>query len=207
MLELPAGEQHAQVLDGLGHLVKGVRDVVGIGQGDVAPDLIRAAGEAQQIAQTAAREQQGQPRLVGFLARHCCQGHRDQLGQVRHDRRGPVVRFRVKPERLRAQRLEQRNKTRHTRVVGPGRSSGICARCMRIAGISCLANERVLRPAKQFRIGMRDAANLPPRHRMAAQESRRAAEALASNAAYFRLCAARISDQRARVGAAGNFGQ
>src|SRR2546425_9370107 len=81
VLELPAGEQHAQVLDSLGHLVKGVRDVVGIGQGDVAPDLIRAAGEAQQIAQTAAREQQGQPRLVSFLARHCCQGHRDQLGQ------------------------------------------------------------------------------------------------------------------------------
>src|SRR5712692_8344005 len=70
VLELPAGEARVQVLDGLGDAVQCPGYIFGVGQPDIAPHRVWAAGQAQHLAQAGAGQRRGQARFVGFLSHH-----------------------------------------------------------------------------------------------------------------------------------------
>ncbi len=152
-------------------------EIVRVGQHDVAPDGIGAAGQAQGVAQAAARERERQAGLVGGLVRDAGQRHGQQLRQVRNDRGGAVVRGGVHPDRPRADGLEQAHEIRDARV-------GLLDRSMSRRGASS-ALPRSAHISRRETGGIRgvEAGNFAAGHGMAAEKTRAAGKTCFSAAA------------------------
>src|SRR6202142_1831138 len=190
LFEFFARQIRAQVINRLRHAVERMRNVVLVRQHDIAPKPVRASGNPQQIFQAGTRERKRQARFIRFVLHHLSERNRNKLRQVRNNSHGPVVRFRVAPDGLCANRANDLRESAHA-----------------VVGIIFRADQSVRSAAKQFRIRAVNSGLFFSRHWVAAKKSRAGREFRIRGAADHVLRAARVGDEGFCTTMRGNLGE
>ena len=115
LLEFLARQIRAYVINRLRQPIERMRNIFFIRKHDVAPQPVRATRDPQQIFQPGPCKRKRQPSLIVFILHHARKRNRNKLRQVRDDSHGPVMRFRIAPNRLRANRANKISANPRTR--------------------------------------------------------------------------------------------
>src|SRR2546426_5253176 len=105
----------AQILKHRDQRVERRSQLVGVGGGDVAPDLGRARRQSRRVREPTARKRE--PALAHGVADHVHQRTRRQLGKMAEKRQHAVVSDRIEDVRLRAEGARKRRQLVHRRSV------------------------------------------------------------------------------------------
>jgi hypothetical protein len=89
--EFAGGEFVAEVVEAAGEEVERGGEDFAIGENDVAPDGVGAAGEAEGIAEAGAGEGDGEAVFVEMIVEECAEGYGDELGKMGSEANGVVV--------------------------------------------------------------------------------------------------------------------
>ncbi len=136
-----------------------------IGEDNVAPGGVGAAGETERIAQAGAGDGDGQAVFVEMIVEERAESYGGELGEMRDHADGVVVLLRAEPERAGADFFEE---------LEEGVNAGIALRwrCGRLTRVGGVGDQRVGRVAKEVGVGLRDAGDFAASHGVTAEEER-----------------------------------
>src|SRR6267154_3083312 len=185
--EFAGAELVAEFIEAAREKIERRREHFLIGQNDVAPRGVRAAGEAERIAEAGTSEHNRQTIFVKTVVEKRTKSDGGKLRKVRGEANCVIVLFGTKPKRARADFLENLKKCGDAGV----------ARRMCGAGVSHrIGNQSVRIAAEQVGVGVCDPGNFLPRHRMTAKKKRRAGE----------MVGGRLQDAELRTACVGDEG-
>src|SRR5882724_1913412 len=154
--EFAGGELFAEVVEAAGEEIEGGGEDFLIGENDVPPGGIGAAGEAEGIAKARTGEGDGKAVFVEMVVEEASEGDGGELRKMRGQANGVVMLLRAEPERTRADFFENFHEGGDARIVfSRGR-----------------ADESVGVATKKIGVGMGVAGEFPAGHGMAAEEER-----------------------------------
>src|SRR6266850_3199663 len=100
--ELAGGEFFAEVVEAAGEEIEGGREDFLIGEDDVAPGGIGAAGKTERIAEAGTGEGDGKAVFVEMVVEKAGEGEGCELREMRGQADGVVVLLSAEPQRTRA---------------------------------------------------------------------------------------------------------
>jgi hypothetical protein len=89
--EVAGGEAFAEIVEATSEKVEGGGEEVFVGEDDVAPGGVGAAGKAEGVAETGARERDGETVFVEMIVEERGKGYGGQLGEMGGQANGVVV--------------------------------------------------------------------------------------------------------------------
>jgi hypothetical protein len=89
--EVAGGEAFAEIVEATSEEVEGGGEEVFVGEDDVAPGGVGAAGKAEGVAETGAREHDGETVFVEMIVEERGKGYGGQLGEMGGQANGVVV--------------------------------------------------------------------------------------------------------------------
>ena len=98
-----------------GEEVEGGGDIFAVGEEDIAPGGIGAAGEAEGVAEAGAGEGEGQAVFVDAVVEEGGQGDGGELGEVGGEGDGIIVLLGAEPEGADAETFEEVEESHHAR--------------------------------------------------------------------------------------------
>src|SRR5712692_2479775 len=156
--EFAGGEALAKIVEAACEKIESGGEDFLIGEDDVAPSGIRAAGKAERIAQAGTGEGNRQTVFIETVVEERSERDGSKLREMRGETNGVVVLHFAEPERARADFFENFHEGGDARFVLCGRG----------------ADERVGIAAEEIGVGMGDAGEFPAGHGMAAEKKRAA---------------------------------
>src|SRR6266481_6365043 len=163
--EFAGVEALAEVVEAAGEEVEGGGEDFAIGEDNVAPGGVGAAGEAERIAEARAGYGDGQAVFVEMIVEKRAKGDGGELREMRDHADGVVVLLRAEPDRPGANFFEELEEGGDARVAWRGR-------CGCVALLGGVRDERVGCVAKEVGVGLCDAGDFAASHRVTAEEER-----------------------------------
>ena len=97
--QFAGAEALTKIFDAAGEEIEGGGEDFAIGEDDVAPKGVRAAGEAERVAEAGAGEGDGQTLFIEMVVEERTESHGSELGQMRGEADSVIVLVRAQPER------------------------------------------------------------------------------------------------------------
>src|SRR5258707_6645910 len=163
--EFAGVEALAEVVEAAGEKIEGGGEDFAIGEDNVAPGGVGAAGETEGIAQAGAGYGDGQAVFVEMIVKERAEGYGGELREMRDHADGVVVLLRAEPERAGADFFEELEEGGDARVAWRGR-------CGCVALLGGVRDERVGRVAEEVSVGLGEAGDFATGHGVAAEEER-----------------------------------
>src|SRR5213080_145915 len=154
--EISGGEALAKVVEAAGEKIERGGKHLLIGEHNVAPGGIGTSRKPQRITQARTSQRDGQAVFVKPVVEKPGESDGGKLRKMRSKADRIIMLRSAEPERSRADFLEDFHESRNSRIF---LSSGC-------------ADERVSAAAEEVGVGVRDAGEFLPRHRMPAKEER-----------------------------------
>src|SRR5258707_6412181 len=145
--EFAGVEALAEVVEAAGEKIEGGGEDFAIGEDNVAPGGVGAAGETEGIAQARAGDGDGQAVFVEMIVKERAEGYGGELREMRDHADGVVMLLRAEPERAGANFFEE---------LEEGGDAGIALRlrCGGLARLRGVCDQRVGRVAEEGSVGL-----------------------------------------------------
>lgn len=119
--EVTGGEAFAEVVEAAGEKVESGGEDFFVGEDDIAPCGVGAAGQTERVAETGAGKRDGEAVFVEMIVEERGEGYGGELGEMRGEADGVIVLLGAEPERAGADFSQDFHECGDARVVLIGR--------------------------------------------------------------------------------------